>query len=263
MDGLHGPFVHKLDALGALQAADKIALTAIEADAKYVQSGTDLIRDDDRAEGMIVVLEGFACRYKRRKNGQRQIMAYLVPGDVCDLDALDLDRMDHAIGTLSKCRVARIKSDVVSDLRLRPAVVQALQTAARVDEATLRVWLVNLGCRSAVERLAHLFCELFVRLRSVELVQGNSFLLPVIQCDLADTTGMTAVHVNRSFGALKRAGLIGRKGKHLTIFDMPRLMSVGEFQPDYLYARKQVARRDHSPLNGAAGLTATDALIPV
>lgn len=258
MDQLHGPFVRKLDALGPLHTADKIALTAIEAGAHYVPSGTDLIRDGGRAEGMIVVLEGCACRYKLRKNGRRQIIAYLVPGDVCDLDALGLDRMDHAIGTLSNCRVTRVGPDVVSDLRRRPAVAQALQTAARVDEARLRVWLVNLGCRSAVERLAHLFCELFVRLRDVGLVNGNSYLLPVIQHDLADTTGMTPVHVNRSLGALRRAGLIAHKGKHLTILDLPRLMAVAEFDPGYLQAGKRtVDRRDRIILDGTTHLSVT------
>lgn len=261
MDELHGPFVRKLDALGSLHAADKVALAAIEAGAQHVPSGTDLVSDGDRAEGMIVVVEGYACRYKLRKNGRRQIIAYLVPGDVCDLDALGSDRMDHAIGTLSNCRIARVGPGVVSYLRRRPAIAQALETAARVDEATLRVWIVNLGCRSAVERLAHLFCELFLRLREVGLVNGNSYLLPVIQHDLADTTGMTPVHVNRSLGALRRDGLIVRKSKHLTILDLPRLMAVGEFQPDYLYARKQAGGRDHSLLDGAAGLKATDALV--
>lgn len=258
MDELHGPFVRKLDALGPLHAADKVALAAIEVGAQHVPSGTDLIRDGDRAEGMVVVLEGYACRYKLRKNGTRQIIAYLVPGDVCDLGALGLDRMDHAIGTLSNCRVTRVGPDVVSDLRRRPAVAQALETAARVDEARLRVWLVNLGCRSAVERLAHLFCELFVRLRKVGLVNGNSYLLPVIQYDLADTTGITPVHVNRSLGALRRAGLIARKGKHLTILDLPRLMSVGEFDPGYLQAGKRTAgRRDRIILEGTTNLSVT------
>lgn len=258
MDELHGPFVRKLNALGFLQSADRAALAAIEAGAHDVPSGTDLIRDGGRAEGMIVVVEGYACRYKLRKNGRRQIIAYLVPGDVCDLGALGLDRMDHAIGTLSNCRIARVGPDVVSNLRRRPAVAQALQTAARVDEARLRVWLVSLGCRSAVERLAHLFCELFVRLREVGLVNGNSYLLPVIQHDLADTTGMTPVHVNRSLGALRRDGLIARKGKHLTILDLPRLMAVGEFDPSYLQAGKRTAdRRDRIILDGTANLSVT------
>jgi CRP-like cAMP-binding protein len=258
MDELQGPFVRKLDALGFLQTADRAALASIEADAQHVPSGTDLIRDGDRAQGMIVVVEGYACRYKLRKNGRRQIIAYLVPGDVCGLDALGLDRMDHTIGTLSNCRIARVDPDVVRNLRRRPAVAQALKTAARVDEARLRVWLVNLGCRLAVERLAHLFCELFMRLREVGLVNGNSYLLPVIQHDLADTTGMTPVHVNRSLGALRRAGLIARKGRHLTILDLPRLMAVAEFEPGYLQVGKRTADgRDRIILKGATNLSVT------
>ncbi|MEE7455902.1 cyclic nucleotide-binding protein [Methylorubrum populi] len=261
MDELHRPFVRRLDAFSPLQMAEKVALATIEIGAQRVPAGTDLIQDGDRAEGMIVVVEGYACRYKTRKNGRRQIMAYLVPGDVCDLDVLGLDRMDHAIGTLSKCRIARVGPDVAREVCWRPGVVRALQTAARVDEATLRVWLVNLGCRSAVERLAHLFCELFVRLRAVGLVEGNSFMLPVTQHDLADTCGMTTVHVNRSLGALKRDGLIARNSKLLTILDLPRLMALADFQPDYLRQSERTVRSDRKFLDGAADLRIAEVLV--
>jgi CRP-like cAMP-binding protein len=169
--------------------------------------------------------------------------------------------MDHAIGTFSMCRISRIGADVVRDLHQRPAVAQALQTAARVDEATMRAWLVNLGRRSAVERLAHLFCELFVRLRAVGLAEGNSFVLPVMQHDLADTTGMTTVHINRTLGALKKAGLIVRKSKHLTILDLPRLMAFAEFEPHYLQLKQQTPEQGHTLLDGAISRSVAEVLV--
>lgn len=127
-----------------------------------------------------------------------------------------------------------VEPKIVADLYRRPAVVQALQTAARADEATLRVWLVSLGRRSAVERLAHLFCELYMRLCAVELAEGQSYPLPLTQLDLADTIGITPVHLSRSVGALTRMGLIERMGKDLKILELPRLIEVAEFHADYL-----------------------------
>ena len=236
-----GAFERKLRGFGPLQEADRRALAAIEAAARTVAPETDLVREGDRPEGMVVILDGFACRYKLRRNGARQIMAYLIPGDSCDLAASLPHRMDHAIGALSACRVAQIAPEAGRDLLRRPAIARALRNAALAEEATLREWLVNIGRRSAVERLAHLFCEMYVRLGAVGLTEGHRYVLPVTQLDLADTTGMTSVHVNRSLGELRRLGLIERKGKRLTILDLPRLMDVAEFQADYLHLAQRAA----------------------
>ncbi len=236
-----GPVLRKMQGFGRLEEVDAAALAMIEAGTRLVAAGTDLIREGDRPEGMIAVTEGFACRYKLRENGARQIMAYLIPGDICDFDGTVLNRMDHTVGTLSTCRVVRIPPETGRELRQRPALARGLRAAALIDEATLREWLMNIGRRSAVERLAHLLCELLVRLRAVGLASGNSFDLPITQIDLADTTGMTSVHVNRSLGELKRAGLIERKGKRVTLCDLPRLVELAEFRSNYLNWEAQTA----------------------
>ncbi|CAO4141719.1 Nitrogen fixation regulation protein FixK [Methylorubrum aminovorans] len=236
-----GPVLRKLQGFGRLEEADATALALFESGTRLAPSGADLICEGDRPEGMLAITEGFACRYKLRENGARQIMAYLIPGDVCDFESSVLDRMDHAVGTLSPCRIVRVAPEAARDLRARPALERGLRTAALVDEAILREWIMNLGRRSAVERLAHLFCELLVRMRAVGLAFGNSYDLPITQLDLADTTGMTSVHVNRSLGELKRAGLIERKGKRLTLCDLPRLMEMAEFRPNYLHREVPVA----------------------
>lgn len=211
------------------------SLTVLDMGARTLCPGTDLIREGERPEGVFVLLDGFACRYKLRENGARQIMAFLVPGDLCDLDKSLLPRMDHGIGTLSTCSVGRLPSEHVRDLRHDPSFARTLHMAALIEEAILREWLVNIGRRSALERLAHLFCELYLRLRAVGLTDKRSYHLPITQIDLADTTGMTPVHVNRSLGELRRMRLIERTGKRLTILDLPRLMEIAEFRPDYLH----------------------------
>ena len=224
-----------------MRVSEPVPLTVLDLGARTLPSGTDLIREGDRPEGLFVLLDGFACRYKLRENGARQIMSFLLPGDLCDLDGSLLQRMDHGIGTLSTCSVGRLPPEQVRELQRHPSFGRTLRMAALTEEAIQREWIVNIGRRSAVERLAHLLCELLVRLRAVGLASGNSFDLPITQIDLADTTGMTSVHVNRSLGELRRLGLIERKGKRLTILDLPRLMDVAEFQADYLHLAQQAA----------------------
>ena len=189
---MSNPLVRKLEAFGRLTAAERDILERISAPSHLVGARIDLIREGDPPDGVVLIMEGIACRQKHRANGSRQITAYLVPGDACDLDVALLSRMDHTITTLSTCRVVRIPSDVVARLMAEhPAIAKTLRMANLVDEATLREWLVNVGCRSAIERIAHLFCELLVRLQVVGLASEDSYELPVTQLDLADTVGLS------------------------------------------------------------------------
>lgn len=230
------PFVAKLDRFVALSEEAKLALRQVSAGTHLIGPRIDLMREGAVSEGAILIVDGIACRYKHRANGARQITAYLVPGDTCDLDLTPVRAMDDAIATVSACRVVRIPAAALSDLTANhPAVAQALRMTDLVEKATLREWLLNIGSRSALERIAHLFCELFVRLQTVGLTANDSYVLPMTQGDLADTAGLSSVHVNRSLQALRRQGVIDLKGKNLTILDWPRLRTIAEFKPNYLH----------------------------
>ncbi|MGI8610670.1 MAG: Crp/Fnr family transcriptional regulator [Sphingomicrobium sp.] len=186
---------------------------------------------------MFLLLEGWAYRYKSMVNGGRQIMAYLLPGDLCDVQIFLFEEMDHSIGLLSDALVAKIPAAEMLDLMDRyPRIERALMWATLVDEATLREWLLNVGQRDALQRIAHLFCELCVRLRVVKLVdEDHSFRLPLTQTELADTTGMTTVHVNRSLQRLRQDGLIISRQGRLTILDYKRLAEIAGFNATYLH----------------------------
>jgi len=124
---------------------------------------------------------------------------------------------------------------VAKILEWHPAVARSLRISTLVDEATLREWLLNVGRRTAVERIAHLFCELLLRLQAVGLVSENSVALPLTQVDLADTTGLSTVHVNRALQELRRQGLIELTRGRLTILNQPRLRALAEFKANYLH----------------------------
>lgn len=236
------PLVRKLEGFGSLTEADLAVLRRISANGHVIGPRVDLIREGDAPDGVILIMEGIACRQKHRANGARQITAYLVPGDACDLDVALLTQMDHTITTLSACRVVRIPVDVVKRIMdEHPAIARSLRLGTLVDEATLREWLVNVGCRSAIERIAHLFCELLVRLQVVGFASEDSYEFPVTQLDLADTVGLSNVHVNRSLQELRRQGVIELKGRTLKILDRQRLKSIAEFNSKYLHLGTRAA----------------------
>jgi CRP-like cAMP-binding protein len=246
------PFIAKLEHGAALSDEDRQALEKAVGTIRHVGARKDLIEEGDRPESVHVIVEGFACRYKVLPDGQRQIMAWLVPGDLCDLHITILGQMDHAIGTLAPCKIAYISQDRIEELTSRhPAINRALWWATLVDEGTLREWLVNMGRRSVDKQLAHLFCELFVRLESVGLTNGHGFDFPLTQEELGDTLGVSTVHVNRMLQQLREDGLITLKGKTLTILDLERLKEFADFDPNYLHLSN--SRGNSGPDHAAAG----------
>jgi CRP-like cAMP-binding protein len=237
------PLTRKLENFAVLSAEDRRFLAEIARPGHRLHARADIIREGDKPDDVHLVLEGFGCRYKILPDGKRHIMAYLVPGDLCDVHVFILKAMDHNIGTLSACRVVDIPRNKILEMLERPAVAQALWWSALVDEATLREWLVNIGRRPAEQRIAHLLCELLMRLQTVGLTNGNRYELPLTQADIAETMGLTLVHVNRVLQRLRRSGLITLANRQLVINDAQALKEFGEFNPNYLHLGTPPRRR--------------------
>jgi len=234
------PLIRKLENFTKLSHDDQQALEKATGQVRVYRPREDIISEGERPEAVKLLIQGWGCRYKHLQDGRRQIMAYFVPGDMCDINVFILRQMDHSIATLSPATVATIPRDTMLDLMTRhPRIAHALWWSTLVDEATLREWVVNVGQRSAYERAAHLLCELFVRLRAVGLTNGNSCELPVTQSDLGDTLGLTIVHTNRMLQDLRRDGLIELKGKYLTILNLSALQEVALFNPNYLHLEQE------------------------
>ena len=236
----------KLEAFAPLPETDKHLIDKVTARSRRVAAKTDLIREGDAPDDVHLILSGFACRYKITSDGKRHIMAYLVPGDFCDLHTFILKAMDHAIATLSPCTVVDIPRQQVLELTASPAIARALWWVALVDEATLREWLVNIGSRPAEERIAHLLYELLLRLRMVGLANGGRYELPITQAELADTMGLSTVHVNRVLQSLRGAGMITLKGKNLVILDEDKIKAFSGFTPNYLHLSDHNGTKENS-----------------
>ncbi|MGV7216299.1 Crp/Fnr family transcriptional regulator [Bradyrhizobium sp. UFLA05-112] len=230
------PVVRRLNALRPLsaQASASLEHAALEG-MQRAGSGEDLISEGDSVDSVRIVLSGWLCRYKTLEDGRRQIVNFIFPGETCDAHAYLLTVMDHSIATLTpvvytEIKRTRFESLVASDRSL----AEAFWCETLVNSAIQREWAINLGRRVALERVAHLFCEIFERLRPVGMVDGNSCIMPVTQMDLADATGLSVVHLNRTVQELRANGLIVLRERTLTITDLDALKDAALYSPGYL-----------------------------
>ena len=229
-------FIDKLSAASVLSKDDERTLALLCRDVRMVPAKRDLISDGDKPDHVHILLDGWLARYKILNDGKRQITAFLLPGDIGDLHVTILGQMDHGLLALTRAHVAHVPHQVMQDLPIeRPQLGRALWRSTLIDEAILRSWIVNVGRRSALQSVAHLFCELHARLSLVGLVDGGRFDLPLTQEVLGDALGLTAVHVNRTLQTLRDRGVIKLARGVLTIEDVGLLATIGGFHADYLH----------------------------
>jgi CRP-like cAMP-binding protein len=230
------PLVRKLEHGARLSQDEKALIEDLILRAETVEAHRDLISEGDAPDLVHVIVAGFACRYKTLPDGGRQIMAWLVPGDFCDLHVSLLGEMDHSIATLSASTITYLPRNGLEALTERhPNLTHALWWATLVDEAILREWLVNMGRRPAHQQIAHMFCEVRCRLDAVGLAPGGIMDFPLSQSDLADSAGLSSVHVNRVLQQLRDEGLIVWRGRVLQVPDQARLEAFAGFDPNYLH----------------------------
>jgi CRP-like cAMP-binding protein len=239
---VNNPWVRKLKLYAEMAPADEQFLNDLVRNPKSLPARRDIVSQGEVYEYLYVVIEGAACRYKVLPDGRRQIMAFLLPGDSCDVHTFLMKRMDHSIATLVPSRIAVIPRQIILDMtETRPGLTRTLWWSTLVDEAILREWIVVVGRRTAYERVSHLFWETYLRLRAIGYADANSCEVPYTQTDMADTLGLSLVHVNRSVRRLKQEGLITLENRRLTIHDPRRLPAAANFDPDYLHYREPTA----------------------
>ncbi len=236
-----GALARKLRTVIDLNEDDRAQLDDLCRETRRLPPKRDIISEGDRPEHVHLLLEGWAARYKLLPDGSRQIMALLIPGDFCDLHVTVLGEMDHSIVALSPCKIAYIPSSKMDALTAQNGrLARALWWATLVDEGVLRSWIVNLGRRDAYERIAHLLCEVHAKMKQVGLVEDHRLALPMTQDDLADATGLTSVHVNRTLQRLRGENLIEIGGGMLTVLDIGALQQAASFNPNYLHAKRRI-----------------------
>ncbi|WP_198283314.1 Crp/Fnr family transcriptional regulator [Sphingomonas sp. PAMC 26617] len=221
----------KLHRLKMMSSDDAAALSRLAHAARPHFPHKDIVKVGEKPDFALAILSGWAIRYTVVKNGSRQIIGFLLPGDFCHLNLLSDAPMDHTIVALSPITVVQIKLDSLTHLfAAHPNIAQAVQAAHFADESQLRASITNLGRRGAAQRLGYLLCDLWSRAAAVGLVEGGCLEFPATQADVADAIGLTAVHVNRMMRCLREDGLIDLKGRYLGLPDFNRLAHISGYR---------------------------------
>lgn len=230
----------KLRARDEISAEEEAAIRASVKDVISVAADRVAVREGEPMSYSTILLTGIAARRKDLPDGRRQYTELHVPGDFTDLHSFTLKHLDHDIVALSDCSFAVIPHARLKEITERhPHLARVYWFATNLDAAIHRAWEISLGSRSAIGRMAHLFCEIYVRMELVGLTRGPSYDLPVSQLELAEMIGITSVHANRTLQQLRKQQLLDFSGGLVTVRDVAALKQCGEFDPSYLYLERQ------------------------
>jgi CRP-like cAMP-binding protein len=232
--------IAKLRARDDLSEEEEQAIRDAVADVIDLPADKVFIRAGELLNHSTILLDGIACRYKDLRNGERQITELHVAGDFLDLHSFTLKRLDHHVMALTRGTAAIVPHDRLKEITERlPHLARIYWFSTNMDAAIHREWAVSLGRRTAIARLAHLFCELHVRLGIVGLADEGGYDFKVTQTDLAECLGLTAVHINRTLKDLREQGLVEFRSGRVEIADRAALQQIAEFSPAYLYLDKR------------------------
>jgi CRP-like cAMP-binding protein len=231
--------LRKLEYSGTLSESDREAVLALPHTLKTIEPQGYIVREGDLPSQSCLLRSGYVYRHKIVADGARQICSIHMAGDLVDLQNSLLSRADHNVQALTRSEVAFIPQAAVKAIAFeRPAVGMAMWFDTLVDGSIFREWIANVGRRNARTRLAHLLCEFSLRLEAAGLGKHDEYTLPMTQEQLADCTGLTSVHVNRTLRGLDEDGVIKRTSRSVTVEDWKRLAQEGDFTSGYLHLRE-------------------------
>ncbi|HWI85327.1 MAG TPA: Crp/Fnr family transcriptional regulator [Sphingomonas sp.] len=232
---IFGTMIRKLGRLSCFDDSDRAAIRALPYQVRPAPAGTDIVREGEPTTQCTLLLDGFACRHKETSNGRRQIVSFHIPGDMLDVQHILLPRADHNVQAITAATIAWIPQAALRSLaHERPNILEALWRDSLIDASIFREWVLNVGRRDARSRIAHMLCEFAAR-AAVGLGAPERIKLPMTQEDIADATGLTPIHVNRTLKDLDRSGVIVRKKRDIEITDWPGLQRIADFDPHYLH----------------------------
>ena len=226
----------KLSLYVPLSDSDQQVLDSLTTSDEHFRADADIVREGMVPRSVFLLQEGMAVRYRNLPDGRRQIMTFLIPGDLCEPHMFLLRTMDHSIGTITPVRIASLSREgLVKAFSTRPRISAALWWSSLQEEAMLRERIVALGRRDARGRVAYLMCELLWRYTAMGLAEHEAFRLPLTQVDIADVLGLTAVHVNRVLKKFREEALIAVQNRLLHLLDVVSLQEIAGFNMEYLH----------------------------
>ncbi len=236
------PLVARLTGRITLSEEDRMALVALPHQVRQADAGDYIVKEGDKSSSCHILLSGFAHRHRISAGGDRHILGIQAEGDILNLPSLPPVPSDDFVQALTPVRTAAVPIDAMLELNsTHPAIANALWLEITAEVSVFRAWISNMGRRDARGRIAHLFCELVMRSHPAGGADGCMMTLPLTQIELADATGMTTVHVNRTLRVLEEQGFIRRHRRQITIPDWRRLTELADFRPTAWASRSDIA----------------------
>lgn len=228
-------FLRRLSSHSQLSEREQAAILSLRYEAEEVASHRDIVLPGQLVDKACYVVDGLVGRFDQMRDGRRQITALHLPGDMCDLHSVVLPRASWSLTAVSRVRILRIPHEEIRTIAdAYPNLGTAFWRDTATDAAIIAKWFANLGRKEAASRLAHLFCEIGLRVEVAGQGSRTSYSFRVTQQDLADVTGITAVHLNRTLQTLRESGLVEFREGQVSIPDWERLVQLAEFNPSYL-----------------------------
>jgi CRP-like cAMP-binding protein len=225
----------KLRARDVLSAPEEQVIRGLVSEVREVSARTTIIHAEQVLTTSTLLLEGWMYRYKDLTNGGRQITAVHIAGDFVDLHSFTLKQLDHSIMTATRCKYGVVPHSNLKVLsETEPHLSRLYWLTTNIDAAIHREWELSLGRRTAIGRLAHILCELRVRLELVGLADASGYDFPLTQQELSECTGLTPVHVNRMLRELRESGYVETRSGKVTVTNLPALEAIADFNPTYL-----------------------------
>ena len=235
MSILQSPLTRKLSAFVAMSGTDLETLARFHRRRRRFLAGHQMMHEGQKKQSAFILAKGWACSYKMLPDGERQIVDFQVPGDFLGLRSLLFRTIDHSVEAVTHIEASEVLvSDILDGFGTAPRLAIAVLWAASRDEAMVVEHLVNLGRRTAEQRMAHFLLELGARLRLVGIGNKTGFSCPLTQYHLADALGLSAVHVNRVLRHLREEGLVTFQKGQVSFDDFAGLVELAGFDANYL-----------------------------
>lgn len=226
----------KLRVRSEISAEEERVIRGLVAETRRIGADEVVVRAGEELNSSLLIVDGWLVRSKDLPSGNRQVMELHIAGDFADLHGFTLKCLDHDLISVTECTLGVVPHERLAEVCERhPNLARIYWLSTNVDAAITREMALSLAQRSAISRMAHLFCELRARLAIVDRTDGDTFEFPLTQRELAECLGLTVVHVNRTLQELRRRGVVETGNRQVTILDKPGLESLAQFDPAYLY----------------------------
>lgn len=231
-----GQFLRRLLRHSELSKKERAAILALPSHATQIQARFEIGSPGQVVDHACLVVKGLAGRIDQMKNGRRQMTALHIPGDMCDLHSIVQPKAGWSTTALNTTTVLHVPHTSLRELtRDYPNIAMAFWRDTTTDASILAKWLANFGRRDARARLAHLLCEMGLRMEAAQIGTRTAYHLSMTQDQLSDTTGMTAVHVNRTLQSLRATGILRYQQGLVEISDWAELVAIANYTDNYLF----------------------------